>query len=72
VVAGLGQNVVPRRLVRVDTVFANGPAPGSVTVGLAQLRSGDTAHDLIRTRRPCPVLATCLTGGSAPLTHPLA
>ena len=47
VVAGLGQDDVARRLVRADTVFANGPAPGSVTVGLAQLRSGDTAHDLI-------------------------
>jgi PleD family two-component response regulator len=47
VVASLDQDDVGCRLARADTVLANGPAPGSVIVGLAQLRSGDTAHDLI-------------------------
>jgi len=35
------------RLVLVNTALAQGPEPGSVTAGLAELRPGDSTADLV-------------------------
>ncbi len=51
-VAGLGPDDMARRLRDANTVLANQAAPGSFTVGLAQLQPDDTSADLIERADP--------------------
>lgn len=47
VITGLELHDVTRRLIDTNSLLADGPAPGTVTFGLAQLQPDDTAHDVI-------------------------
>ncbi len=54
---GIGQAGVRERFDRVSVDLATGPAAGSISVGLAELRDGDSLDDLLL-RADLALLAT--------------